>query len=140
MTTPTLKEALAQLKALGSERMRAQNAKHGAGTDQFGVKHGDIRLVAKKIGTSTASHELALSLWKTANLDAQLLAALLMKPKILSAEEVDRLVRSVTSVHVADWLNSYVVKQHPDKEKLREKWMANGTQWAARAGWSLTAE
>jgi 3-methyladenine DNA glycosylase AlkD len=133
----TLSDALKQLKALGNEKMRAQNAKHGAGDKQFGVKHGDIRVLAKKIGPS---HELALSLWETGNIDAQLLAILLIKPKSLSAEEVERMVRSVTFVQVADWLNSYVVKQHPNKETLRQQWMATRDRWAARAGWSLTSE
>lgn len=133
----TLSEALKQLKALGNETTRKHNTKYGAGDNQFGVKHGDIRALAKKIKTD---HELALSLWKTGNVDAQLLAALLIKPKDLSAKEVDRLVRSISFAHVADWLISYVVKQHADKETLRQEWMADGDHWAARAGWGLTAE
>jgi 3-methyladenine DNA glycosylase AlkD len=132
----TLNEALKQLKSLGNEKTRAHNTKYGAGDNQFGVKHGDIRALAKKIGSD---HELALSLWKTGNADAQLLATLLIKPTTLSAKEVDRLVRSVAFAHVADWLNSYVVKQHSDKETLRQAWMADEDRWAARAGWSLTA-
>ncbi len=31
------------------------------------------------------------------------------------------MVRSITFVRVADWLNAYVVRQHPDKETLRQK-------------------
>ena len=54
----TLNEALKQLKALGNAKVRAQNAKSGAGDNQFGVSLGDIRVVAKKIRTD---HELALS-------------------------------------------------------------------------------
>ena len=53
---------------------------------------------------------------------------------------MDRLVRSVAFAHVADWLMAYVVKQHPDKETLRQEWMTADDRWAARAGWSLTAE
>lgn len=132
----TLEETLKQLESLGNEKTRAHNTKAGAGANQFGVKHGDIRALAKTIRDG---HELALSLWETGNADAQLLAALLLKPKALSAEEVDRLVRSVAFSHVADWFNSYVVKQHPDKEALRLKWLADGDRWAARAGWGLTA-
>jgi 3-methyladenine DNA glycosylase AlkD len=132
----TLNDTLKQLKALGNEKMRAHNTKYGAGDDQFGVKHGDIRVLAKKIRTD---HKLAMSLWKTGNVDAQLLAVLLIKPKDLSAKEVDRLVRSISFAHVADWLNSYVVAQHPDKETLRQKWMAADDRWLARAGWQLTA-
>lgn len=63
-----------------------------------------------------------------------------MKPKELSAEEMDRLVRSVSFSHVADWLNSYVVKNHPAKETLRQKWLTDDNVWAARAGWNLTSE
>jgi 3-methyladenine DNA glycosylase AlkD len=136
ITTMTLNETLEQLKARGNETTRKHNTKYGAGDNQFGVKHGDIRVLAKKIGTN---HELALSLWKTGNADAQLLAVLLIAPKNLSAEAMDRLVRSVAFAHVADWLMSYVVKQHPDKETLRQQWMATDDPWAARAGWSLTA-
>ncbi len=132
----TLEESLAQLEALGNEKMRAQNTKHGASGNQFGVRRGDLRKLAKKIKTN---HELALALWGTGNIDAQFLAILLMKPENLSADEMDRTVRSVTFVEVADWLNSYVVKHHPDKETLRLAWMATDGPMAARAGWSLTA-
>ena len=133
----TLNETLKQLKALGNEKVRAHNTKYGAGDNHFGVKLGDIRVLAKKIKTN---HELAMSLWETGNVDAQLLATLLVKPKNLSAEEMDRMARSVTFVHVADWLIAYVVRQHPDKEALRRDWMAADDRWAARAGWDLTAE
>ena len=133
----TLNETLKQLKALGSAKVRAQNAKSGAGDNQFGVSLGDIRVLAKKIRTD---HELALSLWETGNVDAQFLAALLIQPKKLSAEAMDRMVRSITFVRVADWLIAYVVRQHPDKESLRQDWMAADDRWAARAGWDLTSE
>jgi len=133
----TLEETLAQLKALGDAKVKAWNAKNGAGNKQFGVSLGDIRALAKKIRTD---HALALLLWDTGNVDAQFLAALLIEPKKLSAKEMDRLVRSISFVRVADWLNSYVVRQHPDKETLRQKWMAADDRWAARAGWDLTAE
>jgi 3-methyladenine DNA glycosylase AlkD len=133
----TLKEALKQLKALGNEKVRAQNAKAGAGENQFGVSLGDIRVLAKKI---KKDHALALSLWDTGNADAQFLAALVIDPKKLSAKELDRLVRSVNFVRVADWINSYVVRQHADKETLRQEWMTADDRWAARAGWDLTAE
>jgi len=140
-TTTTLEEALRQLESLGNEGVRAQNAKNsvfgdGAGANQFGVALGDIRTVAKKIKTD---HALALALWKTGNVDAQFLATLVMDPKKLSAKEMDRLVRSIAYVRVADWLISYVLANFPDKETLREGWMDDDDRWAARAGWQLTA-
>lgn len=131
----TLKEILKELEALGNEKMRAQNTKHGASDNQFGVRRGDVRKLAKKIKTN---HKLAIDLWDTGNLDAQFLAILLIEPEALSADELDQLVRSVTFVEVADWLNNYVVKNHPDKETLRQKWMKSKDPMSARAGWSLT--
>ncbi len=129
-------EILAQLESLGDDARRAYNTKAGAPENQFGVKLGDIRTIAKEIKTD---HQLALDLWDTGNVEAQLLATLIMKPKLLSAQELDRLTRSVTCAQVADWLNSNVVAEHPEKESLREKWMKAKDRWAARAGWNFTA-
>lgn len=134
-----LKETLAKLESLGDEKRRAWNVKNGAGKAKtFGVATGDIRALAKKIKTN---HELALELWKTGNIDAQLLAILLMKPRELSAKELDKMVRAARFAWVADWLNAYIVKEQPpaDKETLRIKWMEDEDGWAARAGWSLAA-
>ena len=132
-----LEEALARLEELGDEGLRARNAKNGAGDNQYGVQLGDIRKLAKKI---KADHELGMALWETENQDARLLAILLISPKDLSSTEVNRMVRSATYHWVADWLNAYVVKNHPDKEALRAKWMKAKDPMAARAGWNLTAE
>ena len=116
----------------------APNPAGAAKLKQFGCAMGDLRALAKKIKTN---HELALELWKTGNIDAQLLAILLMKPKELSAKELDKMVRTARFAWVADWLNSYIVKEQPDadKETLRIKWMEDEDGWAARAGWNLTA-
>lgn len=140
-TSVSVEDALKQLKALGDPKVRAQNMKSGAwgagaGENQFGVPLGDIRTVAKKI---KSGHELALDLWDTGNVDAQFLAALLLDPKKLSAKELDRLVRSISFVRVADWFISYVVANFLDKDTLREGWMNDKNRWAARAGWQLTA-
>ena len=132
----TVHEILTRLESLGDNARRAHNTKAGAPDNQFGVKLGDIRAMAKKIKTD---HELALTLWDTGNVEAQLLATLIIKPTSLSADTLDKLTRSTTCTQVADWLNAYVVAQHPEKEALREKWMKAKDRWAARAGWNFTA-
>jgi 3-methyladenine DNA glycosylase AlkD len=132
----TVKEILAQLKSLGDEARRKHNTKAGAPDNQFGVKLGDIRAVAKKI---KSDHELAIQLWETGNVEAQLLATLIIELKLLTADELDSMTRSTTCAQVADWLNAYVVSKHPENESLREKWMKDKDRWASRAGWNLTA-
>lgn len=132
----TRDEVMAKLESLADPKVRAHNRKFGAGENQFGVKLGEIRALAKKI---KVDHALALELWETGNLDARLLAVLLFDVRKLSRGDVDRLVRSANASQLADWLNAYVVKEHPEKEALRQVWMADGDPWAARAGWALTS-
>jgi 3-methyladenine DNA glycosylase AlkD len=132
----TVNSLLAQFKSLGNDARLKHNAKAGAPANQFGVKHGDIRALAKKI---KIDHALALELWDTGNVEAQLLATLILKPASLSADELDAMTRSTVFAYVADWMNAYVVAQHPAKEALRAKWMKDKNRWALRAGWHLTA-
>ena len=130
-------EVLARLEELGDEKRRAFNAKRGAGDNQFGVKTGDVRKLAKEL---KGEHDLGLSLWATGNADAQMLAILLVRPKDLSTEQLSVMAREGTCEWVADWLSSYVIKKHPEKESVREGWMASKAAMTARAGWSLAAE
>ena len=131
-----LKETLTQLEALSNQKMRAHNSKHGAGDNQFGVKLGDIRTLAKKIRTN---HPLALELWYSENIDARLLATLIIDPKKLSHDDINRMVKSEKFVQVADWLYAYVIKLYPDHESLRKAWVNSKDVMCARAGWSLTS-
>ena len=130
-----INQILDQLKALSDKSTLTYNTKHGVGENQFGVKLGDIRKIAKDI---KSDHQLAMELWKTENFDARMLATLILKPKELTATELDALVRSVKYARVSDWLNSYVVKIHPDNETLRQQWMTDNDPMALRSGWYLT--
>ena len=132
-----LDEAMRELGALGIETVRDLKTRSGAGSNQFGVKSGDLRVLAKKIKTNP---DLASSLWDTGNFDAMLLATLLMIPKKLTSDDLDRLVRTASWAQVADWLMTHVVRLHPQKEELRRKWMVSNHMMDARAGWSLTTE
>ena len=49
------------------------------------------------------------------------------------------MVKSIDFVQVEDWFNAYILKEHPEKESLREEWQNSNNKWAARSGWSLTA-
>lgn len=131
-----LDEVMAALKAAGNEKVKRLEVRAGAGENQFGVQSGDIRTLAKKL---KGKPELAGELWNTGNADAMLLAVLLMNPKQITPADLEEMVRSLTFSHLADWLDSYVTKLHPQKEQLREKWMKSTHPMTLRAGWSLTA-
>ena len=136
----TVTNVLSQLEAIGTEQLRAQNGRHGYVGAQYGVKMGELRTIAKAIKLNTA---FGLALWETGYLEARLIAVLIMKPKELSVDQLTMLVQSATYGHLADWVNSYLVKQHPDKEALRIAWLnvdAHAEPWLARTAWSLTTE
>ena len=54
------------------------------------------------------------------NVEAQLLATLIVTPTLLSADQIDAWTRSTTCAQVAEWMNASVVAQHPEKESLRQ--------------------
>ncbi len=132
----TVDEVMAELEALRDEKVRKRYVKNGAGKHVFGVKLGEVRKIAKRIKTD---HALAVGLWKTKNVDARLLAILILDVDKLTSKQLDRMVRAVKFSQVAIWLATYVTKHHTDKEALRERWMQVEHPMAARAGWSLTA-
>lgn len=132
----TVKEILTQLAALSNETTKAHNIKYGAGDNQFGVKMGDIRALAAKI---KINHPLALELWDTNNIDARFLAILILDTKKISKDDIQNMVKSEKFAPVIDWLYSYVIKQHPDRELLRQEWMHTDDVMCARVGWSLTS-
>ena len=136
----TVHDVLTKLDAIGTEQLRAQNVRHGYVGAQYGVKLGELRTIAKAIKLNTA---FGLELWETGFLEARLVAVLIMKPKELSVDQLKMLVQTATYGHLADWVNSYLVKQHPEKEALRNAWLslnANDEPWLARTAWSLTTE
>jgi len=130
-------DILAEFEASGSERLRAQNARHGVDQPQFGVKMGDIRAMAKRI---KKNHPLAIDLWSSGYFEGQMLALLILNPCELTVEDMDGMVQSIRSPQVADWFGTNVSKKHPDKEQARQIWMVSDHSWALRAGWNLTAE
>lgn len=131
-----LQETLEILQSRSDEKVRKLHLKNGARENLFGVKMGDIRAIAKKI---KQNHNLALQLWSSENIDARLLAILILDPTLLSESEIEQMVSSEPFTWAADWLYNYVVKVYPGKDQFREKWIDAEDKMLARAAWSLTS-
>lgn len=129
-------EILKQLEMLGDEKIKVQNRKWGADDKQFGNKLGDVRKIAAKI---KINHDLALELWNSGYLEAMQLALLIIDVKKLTADDIDKMVKFNKYPRVADWFYSYIIKDFPGKDKLREKWMKSKDKMCLRMGWSLTS-
>ncbi|RNL54519.1 DNA alkylation repair protein [Pedobacter jejuensis] len=131
-----IQETLKTLESLSDEKVKKQHLKIGARDNLFGVKMGDIRNIAKNIKTD---HALAIQLWETENIDARMLAILILNPKELSANEIEKMVASEQFTWAADWFYNYVIKDYAENEQFRERWMNAEDVMLARAGWSLTS-
>lgn len=133
MATMTVDEVLARLTALEDPRMRAVNERHG---DDHGVNLTKLRALAKEVRTD---HAFARELWATGATAARLVALLVCRPKELSREELDSMVREARAPKVLDWLVSYVVKKSPYAEELRLAWIDDDAPEVAAAAWELTS-
>jgi 3-methyladenine DNA glycosylase AlkD len=130
----TVAELMAELAALEDPKARAVNERHG---DDHGVNLGKLRAVAKRLKTQ---QELSLELWATGDTAARLLALLICRPKALSRDQLDTMLREAHRPKVHDWLVNYVVKKSPHAEDLRETWFADPDPVVASAGWALTTD
>jgi len=133
MLNSTVTGILAELAALEDPKARAVNERHG---DAHGVNLSKLRTVAKSAGSST---DLARSLWATGDVAGQLVALLVAKPRELSGDEVDAMLRSTGSAKAHDWLVNYIAKKSPRAEELRLRWMDDPDADARAAAWSLTS-
>ncbi|MFC0676083.1 DNA alkylation repair protein [Brachybacterium hainanense] len=127
-------ELMAELAALADPRILAVNERHG---DDHAVNLTKLRAIAKRVKVRP---ELGMELWSTGDSAAQLLGILLLRPKLLSAPELDAMLREAGSPKVHEWLVSYVVKKGPHAQELRETWFADPDPVIASAGWALTSE
>ena len=133
MVAMTVSDALAELAALEDPKARAVNERHG---DAHGVNLSKMRALAKRIGMSTA---FARELWDTDDVAGQLLAVLIAKPRELTADEIDRMLRTTRSAKAHDWLVNYIAKKSPLAEELRLRWFDDADADARAAAWSLTS-
>jgi 3-methyladenine DNA glycosylase AlkD len=63
----TVHDVLTKLDAIGTEQLRAQNVRHGYVGEQYGVKLGELRAIAKAIKLNTT---FGLELWARCYVEA----------------------------------------------------------------------
>ena len=132
--TMTLAQAMAALEAKGSEQTRKTYLRHGAREPLFGVKFGDLRPLAKRIGKDQA---LARQLWASGNSDARLLACMVSDPAQSSEAEMDDWLADIDTYFLVDTFVAEVASKVPGQRKRAERWIASDRDRTAQAGWDL---
>lgn len=133
-TSVTAAEVMAELAELEDPRIREVNAKHG---DEHGVNLTKLRGVAKPLRGQV---DLVRELWASEDAAARLVALLILRPKDLSRDELDTMLRQARVPKVQDWLVNYLAKKSRHAEELRQIWSADPDPVVASAGWALTSE
>ncbi|MEX1295254.1 MAG: DNA alkylation repair protein [Candidatus Limnocylindrales bacterium] len=132
--TLTFDETMVALEAAGSEQTRKTYLRHGAGEPLFGVKFGDLRPLARKIGTD---HALAERLWASGNVDARLLACMVADPGAVSEAELDAWLGDIDTYFLVDTFVAEIASKVPDRLARAERWIASDRDRTAQAGWDL---
>jgi len=130
----TFDAAMAALEAAGTEQTRKTYRRHGASDPLFGVKYGDLRPLAKRIGTD---HQLAQQLWASGNADARLLACMVADPTEVSEQELDVWLTDIETYFLVDTFVAQLAARVPGRLERAQRWIASDRDRTAQAGWDL---
>ncbi|OPD53977.1 DNA alkylation repair protein [Bacillus anthracis] len=130
-----LEEVMQQLEEYGTEQNRKTYKNHGAKEPLFGVSFANLKLLKKKI---KKDHDLAIVLWETKNMDAMTLATMILDPKKVTTELLNKWVQEVDYYCLMDVLMTAICTSPIAIERV-EEWTKSDDEWIGRAGWSLLA-
>jgi len=128
----TLAQIMKELKANGTAQTRKTFARHGAPEAMFGVKVGDLKVIAKKIKGEQA---LACELYNTGNGDAQYLAGMVASGTQMTKKELDHWAKTASWQMVSEYSVPGVVTESPFARELAVKWIKSKREAIATCGW-----
>lgn len=133
----TLDEALNKIRAHANPARLEGMAKFGLGTEQrLGLSMPEMRAIAKELGRD---HALALKLWKTGILEAQIIAGLIADPNKLTEKQADRWVKDIYYWDVCDQLCMNLLWKTPFAWEKVSDWSNAQKEFVKRAAFALLA-
>lgn len=130
-------EIISELQNLGSDKYKANVVKMGIPTDcSLGVSTGDVRALAKKVGTSNV---LADQLWNTGYHEAKLMDILVYDRKNIGLGKIESLMEDVFSWDLCDHFCKNLILKVRNYETLIEKWCNHEKTYYKRAAYTLMA-
>ncbi len=128
-------QVLKQLKAMGTAQNRKVYARHGAPPEMLGVSYANLGKLNKQIKTD---HNLAIQLWETGLLDAQILATMICDPELLKKSDCDRWVKDSTCYQLTGAVAGAIARS-PHAVSRYEKWRKAKPEFTQTAAWSTLA-
>lgn len=132
----TCEQAMAALKAAGSEPTRKTYARHGIDPARaFGVTYAEIYKLAKQAGQD---HALAQKLWSSGNHDARILAANIADPDAISSSELQSWMGDCRNYLLMDAVSTLAMRTPHAAAKARA-WIDSREEYIAAGGWNVVA-
>ena len=128
-------EVMSTLEAEGTAQNCKVYARHGAAEPMFGVSHGALGKLERKI---KVDHDLALDLWATGNHDARMLAAKVADPNLFTPSLADSWARDAGD-YMAAGAVADVVAESPVARSRADMWIGRKGEFVASAGWGIVA-
>ncbi len=129
----TVSQVMTALKKMGSDQTRKTFARHGAPENCFGVKVGDLKVIAKQI---KGDQQLACDLYDTGNVDAMYLAGIVADGSKMSKKQLDNWAISAPWHMIAEYTVPGVANESPHSRELAMKWIKSRKPQVAAAGWT----
>jgi 3-methyladenine DNA glycosylase AlkD len=129
----TVTQVMAELKKKGTAQTRKTFHRHGAPANCFGVKVGDLKVIAKKIKGNQA---LACELYDTGNADAMYLAGIVADGSQMTKRQLESWAKGASWHMVAECTVPGVATENPHAQTLAMKWIKSKQESIASCGWS----
>ncbi len=126
---------LEELETLGNAQNRTIYARHGVGSNQYGVSYADLKTLKKRLKTN---HTLTIELWNSGNHDARVLATMIADPQQLDAETIDAWAGDLQNYVLSDAFAN-LISQTAHMQPYMEQWTCSDDEWIGRVGWQLLA-
>ena len=133
----TCDEIIEELKVNASEKYKANVVKMGIPEEySTGVSTAVVRAIAKKTGKS---NELAKELWNSGYHEAKLLAVLVFDKKIISHDEIEKIICDVQSWDLCDHLCKNLIIKLKSYDEFISNWITSTHTYKKRAAFTLIA-
>jgi 3-methyladenine DNA glycosylase AlkD len=132
----TVDEILSELRHEADPQRVASLQRVSAAAPALGVGLPSLRSSAKRIGRD---HQLALALWETPLREARILASLIDEPERVTANQMNRWVKSFDNWEICDQVCQNLFAHTPLALAKAVEWMRRSEEFVKRAAFVLVA-
>jgi 3-methyladenine DNA glycosylase AlkD len=132
----TVDEILSELRHAADPQRVASLQRVSAAAPALGVGVPSLRSSAKRIGRD---HQLALALWETPLREARILASLIDEPERVTANQMNRWVKSFDNWEICDQVCQNLFAHTPLALAKAVEWMRRSEEFVKRAAFVLVA-